>query len=336
MAGGIANTTNLANSIRELYYKPFVNLRDTTNTFLKRIEKKTWPKKTIDTLIRDAYYTPVWSVAESNMTDFITSSNVATDGVGTSSLYLAPNNHPFLKFSVSMAINYASRTVNGLTAAALATGNASYVNAMKDETEQAIADFWRGLNVQAVATSKALSTDMDNIGTVMATGAYGGLNQATWNPSIDASTTTLSIGAMQTLWNKIQFGTETLTSTVGATATIREGEIKEIWCHATQMTNYLNLLSGQRVFSGMATLDGGVKNGNSGVTFNGTPLEVIPRFPLAYMVFYSGGLYEFVLEEFDQDELGANYTDASLLRFKRYSNIAFLDRKRSGLFNSLT
>ena len=63
MAGGIANTTNLANSIRELYYKPFVNLRDTTNTFLKRIPKKTWPKKTIDTLIRDAYYTPVWSVA---------------------------------------------------------------------------------------------------------------------------------------------------------------------------------------------------------------------------------------------------------------------------------
>src|SRR5689334_19431133 len=115
MAGGIANTTNLANSIRELYYKPFINLRDTTNTFLKRIPKKPWPKKTIDTLIRDAYYTPVWSVAESNMTDFITSSIVATDGVGTSTLYLAPNNHPFLKFSVSMAINYASRTVNGLT-----------------------------------------------------------------------------------------------------------------------------------------------------------------------------------------------------------------------------
>jgi len=63
---------------------------------------------------------------------------------------------------------------------------------------------------------------------------------------------------------------------------------------------------------------------------------VIPRFPLAYMIFYSGGLYEFVLEEFDQDELGANYTDATFVRFKRYSNLAFLDRKRSGLFNALT
>jgi hypothetical protein len=336
MAGGIANMTNLANSIRELYFKPFVSLRDETNYFLSRIDKKPWPKKTIDTLIRDAYYTPVWSVAEANMTDFITSSIVATDGLGTSTLYLAPNNHPFVKFSASMAINYASIEVNGLTKAALASSNAAYVNAMKDETETAIKDFWRGLNVQASATSKVLSTDMDNVGTMFATGSYGGINQATWNPSIDAATTTLSIGAMQTLWNKIQFGTETLTSTVGATATIREGEIKEIWCHATQMTNYLNLLSGQRIFSGMATLDGGVKNGNSGVTFNGVPLQVIPRFPLAYMIFYSGGLYEFVLEEFAQDELSQNFTDATFIRIKRYSNLAFLDRKRSGLFNALT
>ncbi len=337
MAGGIANTTNLANSIRELYYKPFINLRDTTNTFLSRIDKKPWPKKTVDTLIRDAYYTPVWSVAEANMTDFITSAVVASDGLGTSTLYLAPNNHPFLKFSVPMAINYASIEVNGLTKAALMSQQAAYVNALKDETENAIKDFWRGLNIQALATSKAVATDTDNLGTMFATGAYGGINQATWNPSIDATTATLSIGAMQTLFNKVAFGTETLANTVGATATIREGEIKEIWCHATQFTNYLNLISGQRVFNGAgAVLDGGVKNGNTGVSFNGTPLTVIPRFPLAYMIFYSGGLMEFVLEDFGQDELSQNFTDATFIRMKRYSQLAFLDRKRSGLFNALT
>jgi len=141
---------------------------------------------------------------------------------------------------------------------------------------------------------------------------------------------------MQTLWNKVEYGTETLSSTVGATATIREGDIQEIWCHATQFTNYVNLLSGQRMFMGTATMDGGVKDGNTGVTFNGKQLVVIPRFPLAYMIFYSGGLYEFVLEEFGQDDLGANFTDATFTRFKRYSNICFLDRKRSGLFNALT
>lgn len=337
MAGGVANTTNLANSIRELYYQPFVNLRDTTNYFLKRIPKKSWPKKTIDTLVRDAYYTPVWSVAESSMVDFITSTNVATDGLGTTSAYLAPNNHPFLKFSVNMAINYASLQVNGLTKAALSgNGSAGYVNALKDETETAIADFWRALNVQASATSKAQTNDMDCVGTVFATGAYGGINQATWNPSIDSSTTSLSISAMQTLWNKIEYGTETLSNTVGATATIREGEVQEIWCHANQFTNYVNLLSGQRVFNGMATMDAGVKDGNTGVTFNSKPLVVIPRFPLAYMIFYSGGLYEFVLEEFGDDDLSQNFTDATFKRFKRYSNLAFLDRKRSGLFNALT
>lgn len=338
MAGGLANTTNLVNSIRELYYKPFVNLRDTTNYFLKRVEKKTWPKKTVDTLVRDAYYTPVWSVAEAAMTDFVTSAIVAADGIGTSTFYLAPNNHPFLKFSVPMAINYASMEVNGLTKAALAgNSDAAYVNSVKDETETAIADFWRGLNVQASSTSKAVATDMDNVGTVFATGAYGGINQATWNPSIDSTTTTLSISAMQTLWNKIEFGTETLASTVGATATIREGEVKEIWCHATQFTNYVNLLSGQRFYSGAGTImDGGVKDGNTGATFNGAPIYVIPRFPLGYMIFYSGGLYEFVLAEFDQDELSQNFTDATFIRFKRYSNLALLDRKRNGLFTALT
>lgn len=336
MAGGIANTTNLTNSIRELYYKPFTNLRDTTNTFLSRIPKKKWPKKTIDTLVRDAYYTPVWSVAEANMTDFITSAIVATDGLGTSSLYLAPNNHPFVKFSVNMAINYASLEVNGLVKAALASEEAAYVSALKDETTQTVADFWRALNVQALATSKALSTDMDNIGTMFATGSYGGINQATWNPSIDSTTTTLSVGAMQTLYNKVAFGTETLASTVGATATIREGEVKEIWAHATQFTNYLNLISGQRYWTNNQTMDAGVKNGNTGISFNGAEIVVIPRFPLAYMVFYGGGIYEFVLEEFDTDDLSQNFTDATFTRFKRYSNVAFLDRKRSGIFTALT
>lgn len=338
MAGGIANLTNLANSIKELYYKPFVSLRDETNYFLKRIEKKTWPKSTIDTLVRDAYYTPVWSVAEASMSDFITSTIVGTDGLGSTTLYLTPNNHPFLKFSAGMKINYAPLQITGFAKAALAGNESSaYVNARKDETETCIADFWRALNVQASATAKAQTNDMDCVGTVFATGAYGGINQATWNPSIDSATTTLSISAMQTLWNKVEYGTEALTSTVGATATIREGDIKEIWCHATQFTNYVNLLSGQRFYNGAGqTMDGGVKDGNTGVTFNGKQLVVIPRFPLAYMVFYSGGLYEFVLEEFDNDDLSANFTDATFIRFKRYSNIAFIDRKRSAIMNALT
>src|SRR5262245_4925911 len=137
MAGGIANTTNMANSIKELYFKPFTNLRDTKPIFLNRLEKKPWSKKTIDSLIRDAYYSAVWSVAEANQTDFVTASIVATDGLGTASLYLAPNNHPFLKFSVPMAINYAAVVVNGLTKAAIAGDPGGYVDSLKDETEQA-------------------------------------------------------------------------------------------------------------------------------------------------------------------------------------------------------
>lgn len=338
MAGGIANTTNLANSIKELYDKPFANLRDTNKDFISLLERKPWKKKTYDTLVRDTYYTPVWSVAEAAQTDFVTSAIVATDGLGTSTLYLAPNNHPFLKYSVTMRIEYSAVVVNGLTKAAIAGDPGGYVDAMKDETEQAMLDFWRALNVQGLATTKAVATDLDCLGDVFATGAYGGINQAAWNPSIDSSTTVLSISAMQTLFNKLVYGNETLTNSVGATATIREANIKEIWCHITQFTNYLNLVSGQRVFAGVdASMDAGVEDGvSSKVTFNGRPFRVIKRFPLAYMVMYGGGMYYVVLENLGTDDLSSNYTDAEFLRLKTYANIAFTGRKTSGILSALT
>jgi hypothetical protein len=338
MAGGIANTTNLANSIRELYDTPFANLRDSNKDFITLLDRKPWKKKTYDTLVRDTYYTPVWSAAEANQTDFVTSTIVAADGLGSSVAYLAPNNHPFLKFTKAMAINYSAVVVTGLTKAAIAGDPAGYVDAMKDEVEQAMLDFWRALNVQALATTKAVSTDLDCLGDVFASGAYAGINQASWNPSIDSSTTVLSVSAMQTIFNKLVYGNETLTNSVGATATIREASIKEIWCHITQFTNYLNLVSGQRTFAGVdASMDAGVDNGaTNAVTFNGKKFRVIKRFPLAYLVFYGGGMYYSVLTNLDTDDLSQNYNDASLIRLKTYSQVVFTGRKTSGIMSALT
>jgi hypothetical protein len=338
MAGGIANTTNLANSIKELYDTPFANLRDTNKDFITLLDRKPWKKKTYDTLVRDTYYTPVWTVAEANQTDFVTSTIVATDGLGSTVAYLAPNNHPFLKYSINMKIAYAPVVVNGLTKAAIAGNPGGYVDALKDETEQAMLDFWRALNVQLLATTKAQTNDLDCLGDVLASGAYGGINQASWNPSLDTSTTVLTVSAMQTLFNKLVYGNETLTNSVGATATIREASIKEIWCHITQFTNYLNLVSGQRTFAGVdASMDAGVDDGASNaVTFNGKKFRVIKRFPLAYLVFYGGGMFYAVLTNFDTDDLSSNYTDASFIRMKTYANMGFTGRKTTGAMTALT
>src|SRR5690348_1560907 len=151
MAAGPANLTNLATTVAEVYEKPFTSLKDSAKrSFLKRFPTKKAVKATVDWKERDAEYSPVWSAAESDQSSFITSTVWASDGVGSATAFLAPNNHPLLNASVTIRINYAAVEVTKL-AELVGEGQGSHLDILKDEIEQATMDFWRSLNIDALS-----------------------------------------------------------------------------------------------------------------------------------------------------------------------------------------
>lgn len=341
MAAGVANLTNLANAVAELYEKPFGKLKDQDKrSFLARIPKKRNKKATIDWKVRDAEYSPVWSASEADQALFLAGppaggvGPVATDGVGSATAFLAPNNHPFLNASVSIRINYAAVSVSGLAEAALTGGDASYVNVVSDETEQAMNDFWRSLNIDALSTATTSGNsgkDIDGLGVMFNATSYAGLAVASypeWLPVRDTTTTVMSIAALQTMWNNIEGGTETL----GA-ETIRDGDVKEIWTSPAQFTAYGNLLTPQRRYTSSETLDGGI---GEGLEFNGVPVMMIRRFPAGYLVMYTGGMEYRVLKELGTSDKSDAYVDQRFLVLGHYSNLVLKERKNQGIFTALT
>ena len=344
MAAGIVNLANLANTIQEKFDKPFINLRDTRNTFLARIPKKDWNKATYDWLVRAAQYSAVWSAAEADQTSFIAGpaaggvGPVATDGVGTATAFLAPNNHPFLRPSITMRMLYAAVQVTGLTDAAMGGNGSSYVKAVADETEQAMLDFWRQTNLVALGTATTASNsgkDIDSLGVLFNTTSYAGVTVAAtpeWNPSVDSTTTVLTVAAMQSMYNNLMGGTQTL----GTSNTIRDATIKEIWTSPAQWTAYGNLLTGLRRYRPADTLDGGVGDYDTALEFNGVPVVMIQRFPAGYMIFYGGGMYYVVLKSLGTSDKSSNFVDATFLELSHYANLALRSRKDQGLMTALT
>ena len=334
MAAGPANLTNLATTVAEVYEKPFMSLKDEgKRSFLKRFPTKKAVKATVDWKERDAEYSPVWSAAESDQQSFITSTVWASDGVGSATAFLAPNNHPLLNASVTIRINYAAVEVTKL-AQLVGEGAGSHLDILKDEIAQMTQDFWRSLNIDALSTATTSGNsgkDIDGLGVLFNGTSYAGLAVASYpesTPVRDTTTTTLTVAALQTMFNNIEGGTETL-----GTDTIREGDIKEIWTSPAQWTAYGNLLTGFRRYGADDTLDGGI---GPALNFNNVPVLMIPRFPAGYLVMYAGGIEYRVLKALSGSDKSQNKVDATAMQYGHFSNLIFKGRRNSGIFTALT
>lgn len=335
MAAGPANLTNLATTVAEVYEKPFLALKDSgKRSFLKRFPTKKAIKATVDRKVRDAEYSPIWSAAESDQSSFITSTVWASDGVGSATAFLAPNNHPLLNQSVSIRINYGALEVTRL-AQLVGEGAGSYVNIDKDEMEQLLQDFWRSLNIDALSTATTAGNsgkDIDGLGVLFNGTSYGGIAVASYpesTPYRDTTTTTLTVAALQTMFNALEGGTDVL-----GTDTIREADIKEIWTSPAQWTAYGNLLTGFRRYGADDTLDGGI---GKALNFNNVPVYMIPRFPAGYLVMYGGGIEYRVLKGLDGSDKSQNKVDAKAMQFGTFSNLMWGGNRRdSGIFTALT
>jgi hypothetical protein len=336
MAAGIANLSNIANALREYYIQPWSNMRDTNKDFMSLLDVKSHPKNTIDFKIRDMAYSPVWSIAEADMTKFLDGTTVAADGVGSATAFVAPTNHPFINASVTMRYNYVSVEVPGTVQAGATGSPASWVNVLKDETDRALEDLYRALNQQLLSTANTAGNsgkNLDGLGVLFNTAAghsYAGVSTTTypgWTTAADTTTTTLSIGAMQTMLNKVEGGTELL----GSNSTVRQGRVKQIWTSPQQFTAYGNLLTGLRRYSKEDTLDGGFAK----LDFYGHEVVRVLTFPSSYMIYYSGGIEYRELEKLKTLPKEQNIIDGSLVLMGTYSNVVFQNRTKSGLFNAL-
>jgi hypothetical protein len=339
MAAGIATLTNLANAVKELYEKPFASMKDAEKGFLTRIPRKDWSKATYDWLLRDAEYSPTWSTDEAGMTGLITSTILATDGVGDATKILAPTNHPFLRPTKTMRYNYTTIELSGLVVDAMQGEPASYVNAVKDETDQAVDDLWRNLNTQMLDTSTTVDNsglNMDGLGHIFDTTAshtYAGLATATyteWVMAKDTTTTTLTISSMQTMRNKLEGNTEI----ISPNSTRRAARIKEWWMPPEQFTAYGNLLTGLRRYNASETLDGGFAM----LEFYGRKVVEIPNFPSNMVVAYSetkGGMFHVVLNNFKSEPKDQNIVDGKLIVISHKGNLVLTNRTQQGVFNAL-
>jgi len=340
MAVGIADLTNLANHVRELYDKPFANMRDTEKGFLTRLKRKDkWPKASYNFKIRDAEYSKVWSIAESDMTSLITSTILATDGVGSATAFLAPNNHPLLNAVVTMRPHVATVEVSGLAESATESELAAWVDALKDETDRAIEDLWRAINTEALDTATTAGNsgkNLDGLGVLFNTAgghSYAGLSTSTYpelTTAADTTTTTLVISALQTMRNKLEGNTETM----GGYNTRRASRIKEWWASPEQFTAYGNLLLGLRRYAPADTMDGGFAK----LEYMGKPFLEIPNFPSTHLIAYSekeGGAMHVVHENLKTLDKSQNIVYGTLLELIHISNLVITNRTKTGVFNVL-
>jgi len=334
MAGGPANLTNVATTIAEVVEKPFMSFKDSgKKSFLKRFPTKKAVKATIDWKVRAAQYSPIWSAAETDQSAFITSTVWASDGVGSATAFLAPNNHPLLNASVTIRINYGAVEVTRL-AEIVGDGAGSFVDIKMDEMKLLTEDFWRSLNIDALSTATTAGNagkDIDGLGVLFNATSYAGIAVAgnpESTPYRDTTTLTLTVAALQTMFNALEGGTDVL-----GTETIREADVKEIWTGPAQWTAYGNLLTGFRRYDKDDTLDAGI---GPALNFNNVPVLMIPRFPAGYLVMYSGGIEYRVLKALDGSDKSQNKVDATAMQFGHFSQLVFKDRRNSGIMTSLT
>jgi hypothetical protein len=341
---------NLGSLLTEAFKGEFESLRDEEKTFIARLAKEDNDSPEYRFIVEDATYSPVWSATEAMQMNPISATVLATDGLGTSTAILAPASHPVLRANVTMRYNYVTTQFSG-AAVQTAKSAAALVDLVKYETKKAIADFWRALNIRALSTSTSAGNsgrDIDTLGIIFRNGAvtYAGINASTypaWAIAADTATTTLAVGPMQTLINKVEGGTEVLndelngTSHAEANLTIRDGDVKELWCSPTRADDYFNLMSGYRRFGPDDTLDAGGADAaiDTGLRFKTRPIYAFKRFPTTDLIMYGGGLKLVTFKSLTWADKSATTVDSKLMVGSAYLNLVARHR-RHGRFTALT
>lgn len=343
-----AFTGNLGSLFTEAFRGKFESLRDSEKTFIARLPREDNDSPEYRFIVEDATYVPVWSATEAMMLNTISATNLATDGLGTSTAILAPASYPVIRANIPMRYHYVSSQFSGAALAARKSA-AALVDYVKQTMDNNIEDFWRAQNIRALSTSTTAGNsgrNIDTIGILFRTGAvsYAGVSASTypaWAVASDTSSTTVAVGPMQTLINKVEGGTETLTDALNGTGhaeadlTIRDGDVQEIWTSPTRADDYHNLLSGYRRFAPDDTLDaGGAANAvDTGLTFKGRKLLSFKRFPAAWMIFYGGGMKLIEFKKISWDDKSSSTVDSKLMIGSWYGNIGMRHR-RHGVFSA--
>lgn len=341
---------NLGTLMTEAFRGKFESLRDTEKTFIARLDKETHDSTEYRFIVEDATYSPLWSATETQQLATIqTGTNLASDGLGSATLILAPASHPVIRANVPMRYHYLTVQFSG-AAVQSAKSPAALVDLVKYETDSAMEDFWRNQNIRALSISTSPGNsglNIDPIGVVFRPGAvsYAGINATTypaWAVAADQATTTLNVGALQTLINRVEAGTETLNDALNATShaeanlTIRDGDVVEIWTNPTRADDYFNLMSGYRRFSPDDTLDaGGASALDTGLTFKGRKILSFRRFNSAWLIMYGGGLKLVEFKRLSFADKSPVTVDSKLMVGSWYGNLCKRHR-RDGVMTALT
>lgn len=149
------------------------------------------------------------------------------------------------------------------------SGDAQVVDLVKSKVEIAektLADYLQGGLYHSGSTAKSI------VGTglfLSASNTVGGIAQGTyswWQAQVDSSTTTLSLAAMQTIWNS---------------CTINNKSPTVIMATRANYNRYWALLQPQQRFVDSKTADGGFQN----LLFHGAPMIVGSKVPSGHIQF---------------------------------------------------
>lgn len=344
-------TGNLGTLMTEAFRGKFESLRDREKTFIARLEKDTADTSEYRWIVEDATYAPIWSATEAMMLNTISATNLATDGLGTSTAILAPASFPVIRANVSMRYHYVTSQFSGV-AVQSAKSAAALVDLVKWTMDHDIDDFWRAQNIRALSTSTSAGNsgrNIDTLGIIFRNGAvtYGNISASTypaWAVAADTTTTTLAVGPLQTLINRVEGGTETLVDALTGTGhaeadlTIRDGDVKELWTSPTRGDDYFNLMSGYRRFAPDDTLDAGgadVSATDTGLTFKGRKLLTFRRFPSTDLIMYGGGLKLVEFKKIGWEDKSVVTVDSKLMVGSWYGNLVARHR-RHGRFTALS
>ena len=350
MALGVGTTTALAELIMKTYDPVFESLRDQEATLLGMIPKTTEDNDVPRWHIEANDQNPVWSISEAALTAFITSSNTATDGVGTGTLFLAPNVHQTVEAAGAIRHIVQDITLGGKVLAAVKGKPGAFKNALAEETRKSLGDWNKQINNMLIdftsTTSGNSGLDFDGLMVLLraAGTTYAGVNYSTYpeyKPYIsvgagsDADGTggtsrALSLSLMDDVMDKLEGGIISTTQ--------RHAHVDKIITGRVQYTNYKNLLAAQRRYT-----DSKLNFGFDSLEYDSRPLLSVPKFNGNKMWFYStktpqgSPAIEYrVLKNMDTKDHSQLIVDGIKLIMTHYANFLAKGRMQQGVLATLS
>lgn len=297
---GTVNTAGVAELIAKTYDPIFVSLRDTEPSVKKLLFPDTREGNDVIRFHIDANdKNVVRPVSEAELNSIIDNTILDTAigsggpvAAGPPRKVLTPNLHPVVDANLDIRHFIQTTMIGSKQLAAIKGGKDSFQNILTREQEQNVLDWARGIDDMLITfpdnfkSSAAAAGDsgreLDNLGTMLAVGApnpgYCGVRYDTyneWAPYVSSAGAArpLSIALLQDCYNKL----------MGAIAgdVQRQAKTDMIIMGAGQFTNYGNLLTAQRRFTGSETMDGGFKT----LEFNGIKVVLVPRWSANKVLF---------------------------------------------------